>query len=203
MTRNGSKLSHRKEQICVCVVAGLFLCDFIVCGYLPSQQRLTSLRHARADQRRTIDMAAGQATELERLKTRLRDTERVVECFDASVPPAPALGGFLQKMAAIMMEYELTDQEVLPGKEFTTGDLGCIPVHLTCHGTLTQLFGFFDRLGTLDRLVRGETAMFENDAGLTGQLRLEADMVIFFQSARHRTDSAASARTADEVKHGA
>ena len=56
----GSKPSHRKQQIWVCVIAALFVCDFVVCGYLPSRQRLTSLKRARAEQRRTIDMAAAQ-----------------------------------------------------------------------------------------------------------------------------------------------
>ncbi|MEN6578122.1 MAG: type 4a pilus biogenesis protein PilO [Phycisphaerales bacterium] len=203
MTGNGSKPSHRKEQIWVCVVAGLFLCDFVVCGYLPSQQRLTSLQQARAHQQRTIDLGAAQGVELARLKTRLRDMERVVERFDASVPPDRALGGFLQQIAAIMVEYELTDQAVLPGKESVAGDLCCIPVHLTCKGTLTQLFGFFNRLQALDRLVRIEAAMFQNDAGFDGQLNLEADLVIFYQSTRLRTDNTARMQSADEVNHGA
>jgi Tfp pilus assembly protein PilO len=203
MTVNGSKPSHHREQIWVCVVAGLFLCDFVVCGYLPSQQRLTSLQQARAQQRRTIDMAAAQGVELARLKTKLRDTERLAERFDASVPPDQALGGFLQQVTAIMKEYHLTDQAVLPGKEIEAGHLCCIPVHLTCTGTLSQLFGLFDRVRALDRLVRIETVRFENDAGFTGQLSLQAEVVIFYQSARFKTDDATRAQSAEEVNHGA
>lgn len=199
----GSKPSHRKQQIWVCVIAALFICDFVVCGYLPSQQRLTSLKRARAEQRRTIEMAAAQDVELARLKARLRDAERVVECFDATVPPDRALGGFLQQVSDLMVEYELTDQAVLPGKEFEAGDLCGIPVHLTCKGTLTQLFGFFDRFQGMDRLVRIETASFENDPGFTGRLSLQADVVIFYQSARLRTDGSARTQPTDEVNHGA
>jgi len=203
MNAGGSKSLHRREQTWVCVVAALFLCDFIVCGYLPSQQRLSSVRQAQAQQQQTINMAAAQGVELARLKTKLRDTERLVERFDASVPPDRALGDFLKRVADVMVTCNLTDPEVLPGKEFSAGDLGCIPVHLTCHGTLSQVFGFFNRLQTLDRLVRIETMMLQNDAEFTGQLKLEADVVIFHQSGRFKSDKTAPAQSADEVSHGA
>jgi len=194
MNAGGSKSLHRREQTWVCVVAALFLCDFIVCGYLPSQQRLSSVRQAQAQQQQTINMAAAQGVELAR---------RLVERFDASVPPDRALGDFLKRVADVMVTCNLTDPEVLPGKEFSAGDLGCIPVHLTWHGTLSQVFGFFNRLQTLDRLVRIETMMLQNDAEFTGQLKLEADVVIFHQSGRFKSDKTAPAQSADEVSHGA
>ncbi len=203
MSITGSKPSHRRQQIWVCVIAGLFLCDFVLCGYLPLQQRFTSLQQARAQQRRTIDLAAAQGLELAHLKTRLRDTERVVERFDACIPPERALGGYLKQVADIMAERGLTDQVVLPGKEVQTGDLGCIPIHVTCKGTLAQLFGFFSRLQTLDRLARIENVTIENDAGFTGRLRLQVEMAIFYQSMRLGTDDATGAKWAGEANHGA
>jgi len=203
MSASGSRLSHRKQQIWVCVIAGLFLCDFVLCSYLPLQQRMTSLREARAQQRRTIDMAAGQSVELARLKSRLRETEKLVECFDASVPSDRALGAFLQHMEAVMSETGLTDQVVLPGKEFETADLGCIPVRITCTGTLSQMFGMFDRLQAQDRLVRIEKVAIENDAGYAGRLSMQAEVIIFYQSARLRTENTARARSVEEVNRDA
>jgi len=174
--------SHHKQQIWVCVIAGLFLCDFVLCGYLPSQQRLASLREVRTQQRRTIDMAVAQNVELTGLKTRLRNTERLIERFDACVPADEALGAFLQQITTIMGEHRLTDPVILPGKKTETGDLGCIPILMTCRGTLTPLFEFFNRLQTLDRLVRIEKVTMENDASFTGQLAVRIQGVIFYQS---------------------
>jgi Tfp pilus assembly protein PilO len=203
MNRTGTRLSHRKQQIWVCVIAGLFLCDFIACGYLPSQQRLTSLQEARARQRQTIDMAAAQRVELGRLKTKLRETDRLVERFDASVPPAQAVGAFLLQITAVMKECDLTDQVVLPDEELQSGDVGCIPIHVTCKGRLAQLFGFFHRLEALDRLVRIEKVTMENDSAYMGELTLKAQVVIFYQSGRLRMETADRASSVEEVNHGA
>ncbi len=203
MSITDSKPSHRRQQIWVCVVAGLFLCDFVVCGWLPSHQRLTSLRQAKAQQRRTIDLAGAQGMEVARLKSKLRDTEQLVERFDAAVPPERMLSGFLQQIAGIMAQCDLTDPAVLPGKELEAKDLGCIPVHVTCTGTLSQLFDFFSRLRTMDRLVRIETVRIQNDAGFRGQLNLEADVAVFYQSARLKTEVVVQPPSTGEGNHGA
>ncbi len=178
--------SHRRQQMWVCIVAGLFLCDFILCGYLPSQQRLTSLQQAQARQGSMISMAAAQAEELPALKAKLRDTERVAERFETHVPVDSALGTFLQRIAAVMTENELTDQAVLPEKETEAGDVGCIPLHITCKGTLMNLFGFFGDLQAMDRLVRIKKIGIENDAAFSGRLTMQTDALIFYQL-KHRT----------------
>jgi Tfp pilus assembly protein PilO len=203
MSVTNSKSSHRRQQIWVCVIAGLFLCDFVVCGWVPSRQRLTSLQQAKAQQKRTIDLATAQGVEISRLKTKLRDTERLVERFDASVPPERTLGGFLQQIQGVMTQCDLTDPAVLPGRELEAGDLGRIPVRITCTGTLTQLFSFFSRLRTLDRLVRVETVMIQNDVGFTGRLSLEAEVTIFYQSARLRTEAVVRPPSTGEGNHDA
>lgn len=188
MRTTGSRPSHRRQQIWVCVIAGLFLLDFVLCGYLPSQQRLASLQEARGQQRLTIDMADAQSAEIPRLKSRLRNTERLVERFDSYVPPDRALGAFLQQVAAIMTECNLTDQVILPGKELETGDLGCIPVRMTCKGTLADVFSFFNRLQALDRLMRIEKVTIENDPGFAGKLAVQTEAVIFYQSNPPKAD---------------
>lgn len=195
--------SHRRKQIWVCVIAGLFLCDFIVCGYLPSQQRLMSLQQARAQQRQTIDMARGRKAELDGLRNRLRDTNRAIERFETCVPSDNALGAFLQQMAGVMTERELTDQVVLPGKEMEAGGLGCIPIHIACKGTLANLFNFFDRLQTLNRLVRIEKVTLENDADFRGQLSMQTEAFIFYRLKSSGTQDAASRQSAVGAGNGA
>ncbi len=203
MTTACSRLSHRKQQIWVCVIAGLFLCDFILCGYLPSQQRLASLRQTRTQQRRTIDMAAAQSVELAGLRNRLRHAEKQIERFDACVPADEALGAFLQQITTIMGEHRLTDPVILPGKKTETGNLGCIPVQMTCRGALADLFDFFQRLQRLERLVRIEKVTMENDASFSGQLALRIQGVIFYQSKLLKAEAADHARSAGGRDHGA
>jgi Tfp pilus assembly protein PilO len=202
MNTSRCKSSHRKQQIWVCVIAGLFLSDFILCGYLPSQQRLASLREARTQQRRTIDMAAAQNVELAGLKNRLRNTEKLIERFDARVPADEALGAFLQQVTTIMSEHRLTDPVILPGKKTETNELGCIPVLMTCKGTLTDLFDFLNRLQRLDRLVRIEKVTMENDVRFTGQLALRIQGGIFYQSKLLKAGAAGTAAPAGGVNHG-
>jgi Tfp pilus assembly protein PilO len=203
MNVTGLRFSHRRQQVWVCVIAGLFLCDFILCAYLPAQQRLASLKRAKMEQRRMIDMAAGQGDELPGLKARLRDTQRLVEQFEGAVPSASALGAFLQRVTTLMSEEKLTEQVVLPGKELESGELGCIPIHVTCQGTLTSLFSFFRELQTLDRLVRIETVKIENDAAFSGRLTMQTEAFIFYQLKPARTQDAARAESAGGARHGA
>ncbi len=182
--------SHRRQQVWVCVIAGLFLSDFVLCGYLPSHQRLTSLLQSREHQQSMIQMAAAQEAELPSLRTRLRDTGAIVERFEACVPADKALGAFLQRVTAVMAEHELTDPVVLPGKEQETGDLGCIPIQMTCEGTQANLFEFFNALRTLDRTVRIEKVALENDEEFTGKLSMRAEAYIFYQVKSSKTAGA-------------
>jgi Tfp pilus assembly protein PilO len=204
MNATGSRLSHHKQQMWVYVIAGLFICDFVLCGYIPSRQRLTSLQRARTQQKQTIGMAAAQSAELPGLERRLRGMEKAVEGFDLRVPADRALGTFLQQIAGIMTDCRLMDQLMLPGKEVKTDDLNCIPIHLACKGTLADLFGFFTKLQSLDRLVRIQRVAMENDIDLTGQINVQMEAVIFEQSLKHhKTNGPADAKSAGGVNHGA
>ncbi|MGE5296815.1 MAG: type 4a pilus biogenesis protein PilO [Solirubrobacterales bacterium] len=195
--------SHRRQQIWVCVIAGLFFCDFTLCGYLPSHERLSSLLQAREHQRSTLRMAAAQGAELPGLKTRLHETEETVERFDRCVPADHSLGAFLQRMTALMTEHGLTEQMVLPGKEEKAEDLGCIPIHMTCQGTLTNLFDFFNTLRTMDRLVRVEKVLLENDAEFTGRVTMQADAYIFYRSKSSSTQQEVAGTEPRRAGHGA
>ena len=200
----GSRLFTRNQQMWVCAIAGLFVCDFVLCGYLPSQRRLEALRKARARQSQTIQMAAAQGAELPALRRRLQDVQETVERYDACVPAERALGTFLQQIAAIMTQHRLTDQVVVPGKEASAEGLSCIPVQITCKGTLADMFLFFNGLQTLDRLVRFERVVLKNDEGFSGQARMQTDAVIFYQLAgQEEGNRSAGAQPAEGDNHGA
>jgi Tfp pilus assembly protein PilO len=204
MRVNGSRLSLRKQQMWVYLIAALFVCDFVAYGYLPSRQRLTSLERVWGQQRKTIAMAAAQSAELPGLERRLRDMNEAVAGFDVRVPAGRALGTFLQQIAGIMTDCRLVEQVVLPGKEVKTGDLNCVPIHVACRGTLADIFRFFTQLQSLDRLVRVEKVALENDTDLTGQISVQVEAVIFEQSTKHhKTNGAAVAPAAGGGTHDA
>jgi Tfp pilus assembly protein PilO len=196
-----SRVSPRKQQVWVYTIAGLFVCDFILCGYLPAQQRLRSLEQAQAQQKRVMTMAAAQEAQLAGLEQRLGEMEKKVEQFDLRVPAERALGAFLQQVADTMTG--LGDQVVLPGQEVQASGLTCVPIQVACRGALPDIFRFLTRLQSLERLVRIQKVALENDAELTGRLRLQLEAVIFEQAAAVRpTGSPAAARAAQEVSHG-
>lgn len=204
MNTTGSKLSCSKQQIWVCVVAGLFVGDFVLCGYVPAQSRLKSLKEARAQQQRIITTGAAQEAELPTLKRRLQNTEDIVARYDIRVPPEGTFGTFLQRMAGIMTQHHLTNQEVIPGKEWEADGLTCIPVQVTCTGTLGDTFGFFTDLQALSRLVRIEKVALNNDNGLTGRINLRMEGVIFHQAPKQsKTSDSANAKLAGGTSHGA
>jgi len=204
MQMTGSRLSLRKQQMWVYIIAGLFVCDFVACGYIPSRQRLLALERVWTQQRKTIAMAAAQSAELPGLQRRLRDMKKAVAGFDLRVPADRASGAFLQQITGIMTDCRLAEQVVLPGKEVKTDDLSCVPIHVACKGTLTDVFRFFTRLQSLDRLVRVEKVAMDNDTDLTGQISMQVEAVIFEQSVKHhKARSPTEARGAGGGNHDA
>ena len=172
---------HR-QQIWVCVVGVLFLADFVFYGYLPSHRRLQSLTQARIQEERLIQTAQSQEQALPELEQSLEATEKTVVNYQDNVPTERALGTFLGQIAGIMTKHALTHQEVAPGKEIEADGLNCIPVRMECKGSLVGVFGFFNDLQSLDRLVRIENVMLKDDGNFAGRITMQTDAVIFYRS---------------------
>lgn len=187
------KASGRTQQVWLYAVAVLFCADFLFCGYTPSHKRLQSLRATEAQQTHMIEAAAAQSKELPALKARLKNVEQIAGHYDAYVPQDVSLGTFLQDIARIMTEHQLTDQVVVPGKPVESGAVRCIPVHVNCKGSLRDIFGFFHDFQAMDRLVRIEKVALQNDRDFTGHVVMDADTVIFYrpQAGRETTPVAA------------
>ena len=89
-------------------------------------------------------------------------------------------------------EYEIRHPFRVPGGKHDgrqpTGDVveaekfNCIPVSMRCKGRLRQLFNFYGRLQTLDRLVRIEQVKLSNDPGYGGQVSMETKAVIYYRA---------------------
>jgi Tfp pilus assembly protein PilO len=175
------------------VVAVLFCADFAFYGYMPSHKRLRSLHEAEVQQERMIQMAAAQGKELPGLKARLKSTEEIVAHYDSYVPQDASQGVFLQEIARVMTGHHLTDQVVVPGNEVDSGGIRCIPVRVNCKGSLKDIFGLFHDLQGMERLVRIERVLLQNDRDFTGQVGMETDTVIFYQPQTERNTTTVAA----------
>jgi len=165
----------------ICVVAGLFVADFIWFGYLPLQRRLTALNRAKAAQDRLIVKATLQRQQLPVLEEQLQQLQTLVADFEANVPTQRSLGVFLQQIANLMSEHNLSEQVVTPGKEIKADGLSCIPVGMQCTGRLVQIFEFYKRLQGLDRLVRIEQVRLTNDTDFSGQVSMQTKAFIYYR----------------------
>jgi Tfp pilus assembly protein PilO len=187
-------LFRKRQQVTICIVAGLFVADFVLFGYLPLQKRLKPIKQARTAQSSVIAKAATQRGRLPEIRQQLQEMQTVVADFEANVPAQKSIGEFLQQIAKLMSQYSLTEQVVAPGKEIKGDGLNCIPVDMQCKGKLVQIFEFYKRLQDLDRLVRIEQVSLTNDADFSGRVSMQTMAIIYYrpQSESNRLFSRAS-----------
>lgn len=189
MGKIGSKMFGRRQQMWVYLIGTLFVADFLFYGYMPSQQRLRSLKQAKAKQVHAIRTAAMQSKELPRLKKRLHNVEEIVKNYEACVPAKGSLGAFLQDIARIMNAHSLTEQNVAPQNDIECGGVNCIPVHMNCKGNIKEVYGFFHDFQAMDRLVRIEKAVLKNDSEYTGRVSMHIEAVIFYRPQKPQKNS--------------
>jgi len=168
--------------------------DFVLFGYLPLKNRLKAIKQAGTAQNSVIAKAATQRERLPAIRQQLQGLQRVVADFEVNVPAQKSIGVFLQQIANLMSQYNLSEQVVAPGKEIKGGGLNCIPVDVQCKGKLAQIFEFYKRLQGLDRLVRIEQVSLTNDTDFSGQVSMQTMAVIYYrpQGESNRVFSGAS-----------
>ena len=187
---------RKRQQVIICIVAGLFVADFVLFGYLPLKNRLNAIKKARTAQNSVIAKAATQREHLPAIGQQLEELQKVAADFEANVPTRQSIGVFLQQIADLMSQYNLSEQVVTPSKEIKAGGLNCIPVDMQCKGKLSQIFEFYERLQDLDRLVRIEQVSLKNDIDFSGQVSMKTMAVIYYRSQgeSNRVFSGASAK---------
>lgn len=173
-----------KTKISILIVGAMLVADFIWFGYLPSQDRLKTLRQARRLQVARINQASQERLQLPGLRERLRRCETEMALYEARLPREKDMGQFLQDISGLMAKHELTKQVMMPLAEAQAGGVTCLPITFRCQGRLSQIFGFYRDLADLGRLVRVQKFNLDND-GIRGTVSMEAEIVIF-----HRTGKA-------------
>ncbi|MHC4619790.1 MAG: type IV pilus inner membrane component PilO [Planctomycetota bacterium] len=173
-------LFREKQQILIFVTAALIIGGFVLFRHLPLREKIEAVDRTKAAQTVAVTKALTEIGQLPSLKEQLSELEVAVGNYDARVPPRRELGVFLQQIADLMNEHNLAGQLVQPGKELEKEGVFCIPVDLQCKGRLSQIFGFFRSLQSLDRLVRIEQVKLENDRDFTGDVSVQAKTVIYY-----------------------
>ncbi len=175
-------LFREKQQVMICVVAGVIVCVFVLFWYLPLRQRMKAVEQAKATQTLAVAKSDADGKRLPVLKERVLQLRSALGNYDAKIPEQGALGTFVRRIADLMNEYHLKEQVITPGAELEADRFNCTPVRMQCKGKLGQLFKFYQRLQSLDRLVRIEQVKLSNDSSYSGEVSMETRAVIYYRA---------------------
>jgi Tfp pilus assembly protein PilO len=168
-----------KTKISILIVGAMLVADFIWFGYLPSQDRLRTLRQARRLQAGKIEQASHERLQLPGLRERLSQSEAEFAQSEARLPQQKGMGQFLEDMSGLMARHGLAEQVMIPQEEARVGSVRCLPITFRCQGRLAQMFSFYRDLVDLGRLVRVQKVSLNND-NFQGTICMEAQIVIFY-----------------------
>lgn len=172
---------RKKQQLAICVVAVVLIADFLWFGCLPLWKTMRAIKQTKAALTVVIAKGTIGSRQLPALSEQLQKLQGTVSNYQVNVPAQSDLGGFLQQIANLMTEHNLSEQVVAPSKEIQADGLSCIPINVKCKGRLAQVFQFYKRLQRLDRLVRIEQVNLVNDSDFSGQVSMETKAVIYYR----------------------
>jgi len=175
-------LIRERHQIAILIVAGAMLSGFVLFWYLPLQKKRNAIGQIRTAQKFAIAKASVESGQMAIFKTRLEKLQDEVGDYGAKIPRQGDLGLFLQQMANLMNELNLKEQVITPDKEIQADELNCIAVDIQCKGRLAQIFEFYKRMQTLDRLVRIEQVKLVNDSSFSGEVSVQTKAVIYYKA---------------------
>lgn len=173
---------RERQQITICVVAGVVVCIFMLFWYLPLHKEMKVIRQAKAAQSLVIAKGATDSKQLPLMKEQLLELQAKLGNYEANIPEQNTFGGFLGRIADLMNENNLQEQEITPGEEIKADQFNCIPVSMSCKGKLVQIFKLYRQLQTLDRLIRIEQVKLSNDTGYNGRVSMETKAVIYYRT---------------------
>lgn len=162
-------------------MAVMFVADFVWFGCLPLHKTMKAIKQTRTALRLAIIKGTAGSKQLPVLTEQLRELQAAASNYEVNVPTQRALGVFLQQLANLMTEHNLTEQVVAPGREIEADGLNCIPIDIQCKGKLTQFFEFYKQLQRLDRSVRIEQVKLVNDNRFGGEVSMETKIVIYYR----------------------
>ena len=173
---------RERQQLTICVVAGVIVCAFVLLGYLPLCRKMKAVNQAKTAQTLAIAKGAADSRQLPLLKEQLLKIQAKLGNYKANIPEKNTFGGFLGSVTDLMNENNMKEQKITPGEEVKSDKFNCIPVSICCKGELTQIFKLYRQLQTLDRLIRIEQVKLSNDSDYNGQVSMEARAIIYYRA---------------------
>ena len=173
---------RERQQLTICVVAGVIVCVFVLFGYLPLRKRIKAVNQAKTTQTLTIAKGAADSRQMPLLKEQLLKLQNELGNYQANIPEKNTFGGFLGSVTDLMNKNNLKEQEITPGEEVKADQFNCIPVSIRCKGELAQIFKLYRQFQRLDRLIRIEQVKLSNDSGYKGQVSMETRAIIYYRA---------------------
>jgi len=171
-----------KQQILIFTAIAVLTGGFLLFSYLPLKGKIESLHQKQVLHQAGLNKTLLRIEQIPMLKNQMIQLKNRVGNFDARVPENKALGNFLQEIASLMNKHNLKEQIVKHGDEIKAEDFCCIPLNIQCKGRLDQIYGFFDSLQSLDRVVRVEKINLKNNENFTGQIEMQAGAFIYYRN---------------------
>jgi len=175
-------LFQERQQTIICILAGTIVGVFAAFWYLPLHKRIETIEQAKSEQALAIAKGDADGRQLAMLKEQLQQLQSEFGEYEANIPEQRSVGEFLGKIADLMNENNLKDQQITPGKEIEADKLNCIPVSMQCKGELAQIFKFYRQLQDMDRIVRIEKVMLTNDSGYNGRASMTTEVVVYYRA---------------------
>lgn len=166
----------------ICALTGATVCVFVLFWYLPLRRQMKAVAQAKTVQTLALARITADKARLPLLKEQLQQLDSELGDYEAHIPEQRNVGPFLSGIADLMNEHNLKEQVVTPGPEVQAEGFNCIPVSMHCKGQLTQLFRFYHRLQSLDRLIRIEQVKLSNDSNYGGEASMETKAVIYYRT---------------------
>jgi len=173
---------RERQQITICVVAGVVVCIFVLFWYLPLCRRMNAVKQAKAAQTLAIARGVADGKRLLLVKGQLEKLRKRIGNYEANIPDHNTFGEFLGRITDLMNENNLKEQEITPGKQLKADKFNCIPVSMRCKGKLAQIFKLYRQLQALDRLIRIEQVKLTNDSNYNGLMSMETKAVIYYRA---------------------
>jgi Tfp pilus assembly protein PilO len=173
---------RERQQVIICVVAGVIVSVFMLFWYLPLHKKMKAIRQAGAEQSLVIEKGNADSKKLPLINEQLLELQTRLEKYEANIPEQNTFGGFLGRIADLMNQNNLKEQEITPGEEIKTDKFHCIPITMRCKGRLEQIFKLYHQLQNLDRLVRIELVKLSNDNSFSGQITMETKAYIYYRA---------------------
>jgi Tfp pilus assembly protein PilO len=173
---------RERQQVMICIVAGVIVCVFMLFVYMPLHRQMKAIRQTKATQTIAIAKIAADSKQLPLMKEQLLALRAKLESYEANIPKQNTFGGFLGKIADLMNENSLKEQEIKPWDVIEAERFNCIPISMNCKGSLGQIFNFYRQLQALDRLVRIEQVKLSNGSNYNGQVSMETKAVIYYRA---------------------